>query len=356
MKNQIQEGATTIEALAEFNFDLPTEQQEVTQEVPDLDLTPPAEEVITTDPPVIAEVPKFDTKPNQYATLAKRLIERGDWEDAEVEDSEGNVVKLSELTDLDEDYYLSILESQKTKQQEEIKEKFVSVEGLDENQKKLINIIKEKGDLRQIFQTPDLVKRPFEEADGWDIDDESHQSTIVFRQYLANGNDEDQAKLLVEKDKKDSVLDEKAKRIVDFHQSNYDKTVAEAEKAVQAERIKEQEDIKKYRSELSKLYKEQGIQDVTAKKLIDLATKENKEGMMEVDRLYNEVMEDPKRAQELIYFLADKENYLKLKAVDSKRKDNIETFKTISFIPKNKDKKTVAPLEDTTSTFSFDLP
>ena len=66
-------------------------------------------------------------------------------------------------------------------------------------------------------------------------------------------------------------------------------------------------------------------------------------------------MENPETAQELIYFLADKDNYLKLKSLDTKRKDNIQTMKTISFVPKDKNKKVATTVEEPNSTFDFGL-
>ena len=354
--NQIKEGESTLESLAEFNFELPEEKQEPKkqEETPDIDFTSEKEDEKEEE----VEKPKeevklnLDSKPNHYSKLAQKLIEKGDWLDAEIENPDGTKVMLSELKDLDEDQYLEILENQKSFKDEEIKEKYTSVEGLDDHKKRLINIIKEGGDLTQIFQDQNAIQRPFE---GIDLDDENTCANIVYRQHLANGLDEKEATELTKLAQKDFTLDEKAKKIVGYHQSSYDKHLEDTEASLKESKVKEQEELKSYRNSLSKSYKDQGIQDNQVKKLIDLATKENKDGVLEVDSLYEKMMENPETAQELIYFLADKDNYLKLKSLDTKRKDNIQTMKTISFVPKDKNKKVATTVEEPNSTFDFGL-
>jgi len=358
--DQIKEGAASLESLAEFNFDLPEETQEPKkeEEAPDIDFTEKKEEekVKEVETPKKKEDPKLDLgdlKPNHYSKLAQKMISKGDWLDAEIENEDGTKTLLSEMKDLDEEQYLEILENQKTFKDEEIKEKYTSVEGLDESKKRLINIIKQGGDLTTIFQNPNDIQRPFEEVD---LEDENTCANIVYRQHLANGLDEKQSSELTKLAQKDFSLDDKAKKIVEYHQGNYDKRLVEVEKELQEEKVKEQEELKSYRSSLSKGYKEQGVQETLSKRLIDLATRENKEGQLEVDSLYEKMMEKPETAQELIHFLADKESYLKLKSVDIKRKDNIQTMKTISFVPKDKNKKAATNSEEPQGAFSFDLP
>ena len=352
--DNIQEGSTSFESLAEFDFDIPEVKVEIkdNREIPDIDFTSKEEVEIVEDKKEKSVELDLDNKPNQYSKLAQKLIERGDWSDAEIVNEDGSKIMLSELKDLDEDRYLEILENQKAFKDEELKEKYTSVEGLDDHKKRLINIIKEGGDLTQIFQDTNSIQRPFEEVD---LDDENTCANIVYRQHLANGLDEKEATELTKLAQKDFTLDEKAKKIVGYHQNNYDKHLEETEEALKQEKVKEQEQLKTYRTSLLKSYKDLGIQDNQVKKLVDLATRENKEGVLEVDSLYEKMMENPETAQELIYFLADKENYLKLKSLDIKRKDNIQTYKTISFVPKDKAKKLATNTEDTNVPFDFGI-
>ena len=122
--NQIKEGESTLESLAEFNFDIPEEKKETKkqEETPDIDFISEKEDEKEKE----AEKPKeevkldLDAKPNHYSKLAQKLIEKGDWLDAEIENPDGTKIMLSELKDLDEDQYLEILENQKSFKDEEI--------------------------------------------------------------------------------------------------------------------------------------------------------------------------------------------------------------------------------------------
>jgi len=102
-------------------------------------------------------------------------------------------------------------------------------------------------------------------------------------------------------------------------------------------------------------YKEQKLPEPLTKRLVDLATKENTAGELLIDELYNKVMQDPKEAQEIILFLADKEAYLKSKMFETKNKANVDTFRTISLIPRDKAKK-VPQEEETAGDFTFEIP
>ena len=105
---------------------------------------------------------------------------------------------------------------------------------------------------------------------------------------------------------------------------------------------------------LSKEYKEQKLPETLSKRLIDLATKENSDGELLIDEMYNKVMQDPKEAKEVILFLADREAYLKTKMLETKKEVELTTFKKFNLI---KDKAKKAPQEEKTETeFTFEIP
>ena len=100
--------------------------------------------------------------------------------------------------------------------------------------------------------------------------------------------------------------------------------------------------------------KEQKLPETLSKRLIDLATKENSEGELLIDEMYNKVMQDPKEAKEVILFLADREAYLKTKMLETKKEVELTTFKKFNLI---KDKVKKAPQEEKTETeFTFEIP
>jgi hypothetical protein len=68
-------------------------------------------------------------------------------------------------------------------------------------------------------------------------------------------------------------------------------------------------------------------------------------------------MEDPKQANEIIFFLIDKERYLQEKMKETKKQTQVQNMRVISRIPKSVDKKqTTEENEETKKGFTFDLP
>lgn len=360
------EGAINFSDIAsDFVFDIPAEEAEQEVEVAtELDFTPPAteeqnEEAIpsTTTETKKEEVVEINTELEEtpFYKLTKKLIDSGKWSDANIEDEEGNSVKLSEYKNLTEDDYIELAEKQKTFELEELESKYIKAEGVDEDKKRIANIVLNGGDLKEIFQSPQAMTKPFSEELGWDLDNEEHQASIVYQHFLSQGMTEKQATSLVKAAQEEVNLDAQAKQIVDFHQKNYAEKLKTIESDLLAEKEAEKERVKGYRTELSKLYKQQDLPEPLTKRLVDLATKENTTGELLIDELYNKVMQDPKEAQEVILFLADKEAYLKSKMFETKKKANVETFRTISLIPRDKTKK--APQEEeSTGDLIFEVP
>ena len=65
-------------------------------------------------------------------------------------------------------------------------------------------------------------------------------------------------------------------------------------------------------------------------------------------------MEDPKEAAELLYFLSDKEGYLKMVGAKTKRKTNLNTIKKVSIL-KDKQKKEGGKKETSKDTSGFEF-
>lgn len=358
IKNQ-KEGAISFEELqTDFTFDLPIqeEEKELATETTELNFekeeeTKVVEEIITEEKEEKAE-PKEETA---FFKIAKKLIASGKWSDANIEDEDGNTIKLSEYSHLTEEEYIDLVEKQKSFDDEELTSKYIKADGADEDKKRIANIVLNGGDLKEIFQSPEQMVKPFSEELGWDLDNEDHQASIVYQHFLSQGMTKKQAEGLVKTAQEDLELDVQAKQIVNFHQSNYTEKLKTIEADLLSEKQAEAERIKTYRTELSKIYKEQKLPEPLTKRLVDLATKENTTGELLIDELYNKVMQDPKEAQEIILFLADKEAYLKNKMFETKNKANVETFRTISLIPRDKVKK--APQEEETENeFKFEIP
>lgn len=279
-----------------------------------------------------AEKEKEKVKPTNvdpnFSNIVKKLLASGDWKDAIIE-KDGVDTKLSEMENLDPDTFLSVWEEQKKANKEESDKNNIEISGLDENNVRLINIIKSGGDLKEIFKDENQVMRPFETSD---LDDLQTTQNIVFQQFLRQGISKEDATDLVVKATKDLSVSSKAKNIVDYYQKDYDDNLKEIEKQVIADRAKEQEEIKEYKKTLSSLYKEDGTGEAVAKPLVDAATKYDKSGNLHIDTVYEKIMKDPKQAKDLIFFMLEKEKFLTANGATVRRETNLDTMRRIKLV------------------------
>lgn len=274
----------------------------------------------------------LDNPENTYLDIIKEKLDSGEWQDVVIEDEDGNEVKLSELKDIDKDTFKALEKEIKTQKDAEFKEKYVSVDGLDEVKKRLINIVKE-GDLelaKALFQNPAALQEPFQ---GYDADNDDHNEDVLDWYYQkALGHSPKEAAALVKAAKEDLTLDVKAQKIVEYQRNQFYENLKNREQQILAEKAKEQETLKEYRKNLTAELKQEGLSETLTRKFVDVATKTDKTGNYEIDTIYDEWMSDPKKAKELIYFMLDKENYLK-KVTSSVKKDvQLDTLKRIKIV------------------------
>ena len=274
----------------------------------------------------------LDNSDNTYLDIVKERLDSGEWEDLVIEDEEGNEVKLSELKDIDKDTFKALEKEIKTQKDTEFKEKYVSVDGLDEVKKRLINIVKD-GDLdlaKALFQNPAALQEPFQ---GYDNDNDDHNEDVLDWYYQkALGHSQKEASALVKAAKEDLTLDVKAQKIVEYQRNQFYTNLKNREEQLIAEKAREQETIKEYRKNLASELKQEGLSENLTRKFVDVATKTDKTGNYEIDTIYDEWMSDPKKAKELIYFMLDKDNYLKKVTANVKKDVQLDNLKRIKIV------------------------
>jgi hypothetical protein len=267
-----------------------------------------------------------------YLDIVKERLDSGEWDDLVIEDEEGNEVKLSELKDIDKDTFKALEKEIKTQKDTEFKEKYVSVDGLDEVKKRLINIVKE-GDLdlaKALFQNPAALQEPFQ---GYDNDNDDHNEDVLDWYYQKGlGHSQKEAAALVRAAKEDLTLDVKAQKIVEYQRNQFYTNLKNREQQIIAEKAREQETIKEYRKNLASELKQEGLSENLTRKFVDVATKTDNTGNYEIDTIYDEWMSDPKKAKELIYFMLDKDNYLKKVTANVKKDVQLDNLKRIKIV------------------------
>lgn len=328
-----------LDTEAQTVSDPPREDQVVTFETEDLEK--PAEEVEEekVDKVIPPTKPKEETTlevvETDFAKLAKLLIAKGEWDDIEIEEEE---TTLSNKKDLTEEEFNAILEEQRNFKKEDALKKYIPIDKVSEDKRTLVDIIVNGGDLKEIFKDPNNMVKPFSAELGWDLENEDHLKNIVYQTYLAQGLSEKRAKLLLDADIEELTFDTKAKEIVEKAQAHYDNNLKKIANDLAEQRKAEAEELKTYKSSLVKSYKDLGLPETQIKKFVELATRQNQDGTFPVDEIYETAMKNPEDAKELIFFLTDKEGYLKKKMEAVKNETQVNIAKKILRIPRDREK------------------
>ena len=245
-----------------------------------------------------------------YDDLVLDMIKEGDWIDGEVELEDGSSVMLSEMKGVSAEVFKQIKENQKQLQKEEFNKKYISVDGLDETTKKMIELKKAGGDITTILQYEAQVVNPLK---GLDLDDDRIQAELVAQKYFNMGLDQDTIDFKIKKLIKDNQLDTEAHKIISEVNKNYDAYV-ESEKNKQLEiRNAQIEEQKVFKKSITEVVKNLGIEkESVTKKLIDTITKTDDNGLAELDKLYFESKKDPEKHSKLALFLADTDTFYKI--------------------------------------------
>lgn len=275
-------------------------------------------------------------QPSIYSNLAKKYIEMGSWQDAKIE-LDGEEVTLSELENLDEDTFLQIQQSQEAAKNEDLKDKYINKEELDEISLQIVEISKNKGDLSKVL---DVKKRYIDPLEKFDLTQESHQEALVRQKYMIESNNKLSQKdldLIIKSRKEDLTLDREAQEYADGLKAGFGQFLKQEEDKAKEAQSALKETVKttkkSVRDELSKY----GLKDTAIKPLLDFITsdKENDPLTAQVD----ELRKNPEQLAELLMFLNNKEDYIK--AIGEKATLGKETkfLRTLNLIPGKKETK-----------------
>lgn len=347
--NGVLEG-NSLEAFFSGTYKPVEETIEETPKIEDFFKDETSTDVATTNkeditPPVTN--PQSSTTPSFYDSLVKEMIEDGDWIDGEIELEDGTAVLLSEINNVTPDLFKQIKESQKAIKEEEFKSKYISVEGLDDTTKKMIELKKAGGDITSLLQAEAQYVHPLK---GLDLDSDDVQAYLVAQKYMSMGLDQDIVQMKIEKLKKDSQLDLEAKKIIDEVNSNFDAHV-ESEKNKQLE-LKRQidEEQKTFRKTISESFKNLGLEKETLiKNLIEKTAKFDDNGLTEADKLYFESKKNPELHAKIAFLLSDEESFNKFytqKAKLETKKDDVRKILQISPKSSSTSSKKQAPVEE----------
>lgn len=321
-------------------------EPEPEKEEPEVELTGPnldlEGELENEEPEKVEEEDKKEDivevgEPTVYSNLAKKYIEMGTWQDAKV-DIDGEEVIISELDTLDEETFLQLQKSQEEARNEDLKDKYINKEELDDISLQIIEISKNKGDISKVLE----VKKKFiDPLEKYDLEDELHQEALVRQKYQIESNNtlsQEDIDIIIEKRKKDLVLDKEAEEFAARLKTSFSNMMkAEQEKAEkERDTLKENEKVtkKSVRDILSKNYQ---LNDSATKSLLNFVSLSGEEDPL-IDHV-KKLKEDPEQLAELIMFLNKKKEYLKAVGENATKGKEMDVLRKLNFIPKQKEVK-----------------
>ena len=267
--------------------------------------------------------------PTPYTDKLKDYISAGFLEDIEIIVGEGEDEKqvfLSELTDVDSDTFNAIIVQYKEAKEKELKEKYISKEGLDARTEKYIELKKAGGDISKLIETEIQYVNPLS---AFDLDDERHQESLVRQELASQGLRPKVIDAQIQEFKEDMSLDLEAKKIAERINTQFDAYVDNKKQeqiaAIEADKAEQKEFRKSISEELKLLVADENV----AKVILDNSTKRGEFGLTNTDQLFFDAQKDPKKFAEIALFLNNREAFLKLVGAKTKLKETTNTVNTL---------------------------
>lgn len=271
-------------------------------------------------------------KSNKYKDAISILIKSGDWEPVDTLISEdGNEVPLDEV-EIDEEIFTELTKQQNAVRKEKLLANKIDVTNTSEFTKKLIEIEKNGGNVRQAIEAFTTIQEPLSQVD---TTTEKGQIEVIVMELKATNVDDDAIPAIIDGYKSKGVLEEKAQAVETRLKKAFDEHIDAINQKAIKDREAEKERVAEYKKGLKEnINKSFQLNDVIQRKLVDAATKKNEQGFYELDRIYNEKRKNPQDAADITLFLLDKEEYLKQKFSEYSTNKELKTFQKFSFTKK----------------------
>lgn len=269
---------------------------------------------------------------SEYKTFLKDLISEGLLDDIEAFETEEGQVSFEDM-DIDRETLLSIIKNSQDEKLKTVKETSIDVNGVSEFTKKLIEIEKHGGNVQQALDTYESIKRPI---DTIDMETPLGQKAMCYLRLQAQGIDETTAKDLIKSYEYAGTLEEKALAAKEQLNSAFEQSIEQQKQIAIDEELAFKQSLKTYRVSLDNVLKDQNLSDTHRRKMLDIATKLDDSGEVELDRLLDDFRKNPVNAVDLLLFITDKEGFIKKKAEVALKEERKSTLRTVNIIPKGR--------------------
>ena len=273
------------------------------------------------------ETVKTEVPTSNYKAYVQKKIEAGEWYPVD---------ELEEI-DVDEAIFDEIVTQQIKKAEEDAKENTVKTDTLSPMMLKALEIDKNGGNISQVFETyKNIYENPENPIGNLDLSNPAHQESLLKYYHKSRGLEDFEVQSIVEGHKKNLTLDkasEKAKVDIDTLFNNYLEQQAATTEETKKQR---QEALKAYRANTSEAAKKYQINENYRKTIVDKISKPDEKGTYAVDAMYDAWRRDPEKAVQIMMFMDNPEEYIKIRASKVINQEKEKIFNSIKLTNKGK--------------------
>lgn len=328
-----------------------------TDEIKNTNNTNDIVEVNSSTEPIIESSNSPDSQPavleegeNKIFSIVKNMLEVGAIEDLSLivdPDSEETTL-LSEYADITAEELTEIIEADKQQRKTQVKEKYISREGLDETSLKIVDILKNGGSLEDLVNPEkgvNVLKKPFE---GYDLDDDLVRKKVFVHYYMQKGIKQSDAKGMLDARVKEGVFEDEVDGIIDLYNKSYEKGVADMQTKFKNEAAEERNRIKETKKNITTTLKEKGFKDNVVRKVVDGITKYDSEGFLPIERKIDLILKNPETHYKVLLHLLDDKSFETLIKENTSTGASKATIKLVRDVKKQSNKIKGSDSVDTT--------
>jgi hypothetical protein len=246
------------------------------------------------------------------------------------EDEEGNEIEISlDELNLDEELFNQILQSKMDEVKEEAAKDKISVAGVSDFTRDLIEIDRNGGDIAELIKVKEAYSDPL---DRLDLSTEQGQVQAIYLRMLAGGQDEDTIRRLINSYKSEGVLEDVASKAEKELRAAMQQQVEHAKQVATDNAEKRKTLLKSYKKDMKENLSDFELNETIKNKIVTLATKEDDHGRFEIDRIYYAHREDPRKAARLALFLLDEQEYINQVTRAAVRDTKLNTAKKLKIV------------------------
>lgn len=245
-------------------------------------------------------------------------------------DGEEKEFTLDEI-EVDEETFADILKSKIEEIKESATRNKISAEGISEFTQKLIEVEKAGGDIRSLLEMKQAFSDPLE---GLDLSNVEDQKEIILLRGAASGQNERDLKRLIKSYEEEGILEEIAQEAHTTLREAIDNAMSAELLKAEAAKAEAEAAYKIYKKDLKEKMNQFELKDTIKSKLVDMATKIDNKGVLDLDVRYNEARSNPEKASRLALFLYDEEEFIKQVTKNEIKNKQLETARKLKIIPR----------------------